>query len=136
MLRLQNIEEQLNQFTFVFFVYLLTTITLIMQLTFFSQLKIQVSLLFLLALSSKEAYHRLGKLSSKKIRLTFPYAKCNMVLRTIDSILMVLIWILLITYIYDKDLVNIFSIISLGFIACIVNCFCVKYEETPCNATV
>lgn len=40
-------------------------------------------------------------------------------------------------FLYKRDMFgDPFIIVAFGFVASVINCFCVKYEETPCNATI
>jgi hypothetical protein len=60
-------------------------------------------------------------------------------MKVIEYILLQVTLLLLIFYIYNDDnliKVDSFIMISLFLLATLVNCFCIKYEETPCNATI
>lgn len=40
-------------------------------------------------------------------------------------------------FLYQRNIFgDSFIIVGFGFVACALNCFCIKYEETPCNATI
>jgi hypothetical protein len=60
-------------------------------------------------------------------------------MKVMEYILLQVTLLLLIFYIYNDDnliKVDSFIMISLFLLATLVNCFCIKYEETPCNATI
>lgn len=49
-----------------------------------------------------------------------------------------IIWLLVLVYLSFKDSIKVdgFAIVMPAALACAINCFCIKYEETPCNATM
>lgn len=67
-----------------------------------------------------------------------PWQRPTLILKIAENLLYLLVWLLLVMYLYNHSAIKINGLVILvpAIVACILNCFCVKYEETPCNATV
>lgn len=68
-----------------------------------------------------------------------PWQRASLVLKLFENLLYLFIWALAffyVTQLQQEDKVDGFYIITPALLACALNCFCIKYEETPCNATI
>jgi len=61
-----------------------------------------------------------------------------LLMKIIENLLYISIIVLLTFYFYEENKydVNYIIIIVLSFLVCLINLFCIKSEETPCNATL
>ncbi len=136
-LRLKNIEEQLLNFLITYSVHLLFFVTLIMHLQIFPSLNVQVSFFIPSFLHCYKFVRYSRMLFDKKLNRQMPFARCSFFLKVFENGIYAVTWVMLVIYLYDQERFNIsIAISSMVFLASCINCFCIKYEETPCNATM
>ena len=104
----------------------------------FPQLEVQVSIVFLIiyySVKCLQIYHSLVDKQRKKDRgwQTFPLA-----FRLAEDILFILFLLLIMLYFIDDNKLHINSIVIVvvAFVGSLMNIFCVRLDETPCNATI
>ena len=97
-----------------------------------------LSLLILACFHTYKTWVYFQLLRNRKLLREQPWQRSSWLLRVAENALYAAVWLLIMLYIAFRGELKLsgLAITTPAVIACCITCFCIKYEETPCNATM
>lgn len=138
-MRLRNIEDKINKLLVYFIAYFILAILLLIQTEFFENTDLVWSLILLCGFHGLMLAHGVHHFRLRHLKLHLPFTKTEAIVQILENAFMMFSSIALTIYFKQKaenvSTLNIWIILSPAALSTILNCFLMRYEETPCNAT-
>ena len=135
---MKNVGEQIDYLVLLFVVHFLFLSTLLIQMTFFPQVKVQLSVLLLLGFYGFRSVFCFLQIKSKEMKQKSPWRVRHFQLALLENLLYIISMSLLLIYLYKAEQHHslALAIIVPSALACLITVFCPLIDNTPCNQTM
>jgi len=137
-LRLANISEKVNLIIVYYGVYTLFCVALLLQIRLMPESRLFMAFSVVILYHLAMAYKGYLYVLRRQIRQRVSFKKSEGIIGILENVLYVLFWTAFAFYIKEGPAtakVDGMLVLSPALAACVINIFCLKYDETPCNAT-